>query len=159
MSVGRTGYNSRESSATRSSQCIWYFSVYLWQCNGACLLVLLLLHTAVRNRPCLLTLRKGSKCPRPRPDQVSEKTSPTWSTRPTIGCGSRSTSLCGFRNLFWHLSRDGISHGSGMSRATAASPKPSCRTPWRVVDAVVGRGNVGCTTSTSGHPRPRQNCS
>ena len=34
-----------------------------------------------------------------------------------------------------------------MSHATTASPKPSLRAPWRVGDAVVGRGNVGWTTS------------
>ena len=46
-----------------------------------------------------------------------------------------------------------------MSRATTASPKPSFRVTWRVVDAVVGRGNAGRTTSKSGHPCPWQNCS
>ena len=55
------------------------------------------------------------------------------------------------------LSRDGNSHGSDMSHATAASPKPSFRAPWRLGDAVVGRGNVGRTTSKSGHPCPCQN--
>ena len=32
--------------------------------------------------------------------------SPTWSTRPTPGCGARSTSLWVHRNLFWKLARD-----------------------------------------------------
>ena len=33
------------------------------------------------------------------------------------------------------------------------------RAPWRMGDAVVGRGNAGWTISKSGHPRPCQNCS
>ena len=53
----------------------------------------------------------------------------------------------------------GILHGSGMSYAMTASPKPSFRAPWRVGDAVVGRGNAGWTTPKSGHPCPSQNCS
>ena len=31
--------------------------------------------------------------------------SPIWSTRPTTGCGARSTSLGVHRNFFWQLSR------------------------------------------------------
>ena len=54
---------------------------------------------------------------------------------------------------------NGISHGPGISHATTASPVPSFRTPWRVGDAVVARGNAGWTTSKSGHPCPCQNCS
>ena len=37
--------------------------------------------------------------------------------------------------------------------------KPSFRAPWRVRDAVVGRGNPGWTTSKSGHHCPCQSCS
>ena len=48
-------------------------------------------------------------------------------------------------------------HGSGMSHATTASPKPSFMASWRVGDAVVGRENAGLTTSKSGHPCPCQN--
>ena len=43
--------------------------------------------------------------------------------------------------------------------ATTASPKPSFRAPWRLGDAVVGRGNAGWTTSKSEHFCPCQNCS
>ena len=43
----------------------------------------------------------------------------------------------GSTGIFWQLSRDGKLHGSGMSHATKASPKPSFRAPWRVGDAVV----------------------
>ena len=75
--------------------------------------------------------------------------------RPKTGCGARPTSLWVYRSLFWQLFRDGNLHGSGMSHATTASQKPSFRAPWRVDDAVVGRGNAGWTTSKSG----RQNCS
>ena len=67
------------------------------------------------------------------------------------GCGARSTfSLCGFAGTSsgnWQLSRDGNWHGSGMSHATTACPKPSFRAPWRVEDAVVGRGNARRTLS------------
>ena len=67
----------------------------------------------------------------------------TWRTRPTTGCWARSTSLWVHWNLFWQLLRDGNLHGLGMSHATTASPKPSFRSPLRVVEAVVGRGNAG----------------
>ena len=39
--------------------------------------------------------------------------------------------------LYWRLSRDRNSHGSGRSRATTASPKPPFRATWRMGDAVV----------------------
>ena len=45
----------------------------------------------------------------------------------------------------------------GMSHATTASPKPSFRAPWRVDDAMVGRGNAGWISSKS-DPCPCQNC-
>ena len=64
------------------------------------------------------------------------------------------------RNLFWQLPRDGSLNGLGMSHATmTACPKPSFRAPWREGDVVVSRGNVGLTTSKSGHPSPCQNSS
>ena len=75
------------------------------------------------------------------------------------GCGAASTSLWVHGNLFRQLSRDGNLHGSGMSHAKTASPEPAYRAPWRVGDAVVGRGNAGRTGSKSGHPCPCQNCS
>ena len=84
--------------------------------------------------------------------------SPTWSTRPTTGCGARSTFLRVHMNLFWHLSGDGNLHGSGMSHATTASPKPSFRAPWKVGDAVIDRGNAGWT-SKSAYSCPCQSCS
>ena len=65
--------------------------------------------------------------------------SPTWNTRPTTGCGARSTALWVHRNLFWQLSRDGNLHGLIMSHAKTASQKPSLRAPWRIGDVVVGR--------------------
>ena len=64
-----------------------------------------------------------------------------------------------FWNLFWQLSREGNLHGSGMSHATTASPKPSSRAPGRVGGAVVDRGNAGWTTSKNGHICPCQSCS
>ena len=74
-------------------------------------------------------------------------------------CGARSSYLWVHGNIFWQLSRVGNLHCSGMSHATKASPKPSFRAPWRVGDALVGRGNAGWTTSKCGHPCPCQNCS
>ena len=66
--------------------------------------------------------------------------------------GMAACYLCGLKvlarvhkNLFRPQSRDGNLHGSGMSHATTASPKPFFRTPWKVGDAVVGRGNAGWT--------------
>ena len=41
-----------------------------------------------------------------------------------------------------------------MCHATIACPKPSFREPLRVVNAVVGGGSVGWTTTKSGHPCP-----
>ena len=115
---------------------------------------------AVNYGPCLLTLREGSRPSKPsdgpclltlreeaRPSKPSARgsfsLSPTWSLRPTTRCGARSTCLWVHRNLFWQLSRGGSFHGSGMAHATTASPKPSFTAPWRVGDAVVGRGNAG----------------
>ena len=60
------------------------------------------------------------------------------------------------RNLFWQLSRDGNSHGSGMSHAMTAYLEPFFRAPGRLDDGVVGRGNYGRTISKSRHPGPCQ---
>ena len=86
---------------------------------------------AVRHHgPCLLTLGKWSRLPRPS----------TWgnfsapaacSTRPTPGCGVRSTTLWAPWTFFWQLSRDENLYGSGVSCTRTASPKPSFRGPWR----------------------------
>ena len=58
-------------------------------------------------------------------------------------------------NRVWQPSRDRILHGSRLSHASTASSRPSSfRAPWRVGDAVVGRGNAGWTTSSL----PCQNC-
>ena len=95
-------------------------------------------------------------------DQVSEETSPhllLGVQDKTAGCGAKSASLLAGRALFWQLSRDGNLHGSGMLRATTASPKSFFTAPWRTDDAVVARGNAGWTTPKNGHPCPRQNCS
>ena len=70
---------------------------------------------------------------------------------------ARSASLWFHRNPFWQLSRDRHLDGSSMSHATTSSPKPSFRAPWRVGDAMGGRGNAGQTTSKSGHPCRYQN--
>ena len=77
-----------------------------------------------------------------------------------LGGGATSASLLAHRNLFWQLlAKDGNLHGSGMSRATTSSPEPSFKARWRVVDAMVGRGNAAWTTSKSGHPCLCWNCS
>ena len=41
--------------------------------------------------------------------------------------------MCPQKKPFWHLSKDRNLHGSGMSHATTASPKPFFREPWRVL--------------------------
>ena len=46
-----------------------------------------------------------------------------------------------------------------MSHVATPSHKPSFRTPWRVGDTVVDRGNAGWTTPKSGHPCPYQSFS
>ena len=112
--------------------------------------------------PCLPILKKKKKCFQAFETKCLRKLlriSETWSTRSTTGCGARSASLWVHRNIFWLLSRDGNLHGSGMSHATTASPKPTFRAPWRMGDAVVSKGNAGWTTSKSGHPCPCKNCS
>ena len=86
---------------------------------------------AVKHKPCSLTLRKGRRPSKPGAGG-SFSVPPTWSTKPTTGCGARSTSLWTHRKLFRQLSRDGHSLCSGMSHATTASPKPSFRAPWKV---------------------------
>ena len=57
----------------------------------------------------------------------------------TTGCGTRSAPVWVHTNLFRQLSRDGNLHGSGMSHAPTASPKPSVRAPWSVVGRRRGR--------------------
>ena len=76
--------------------------------------------TAVRYGPCLLYLKKKKDAG--FRDEVPGETSPR--TRPPTGCGVRSTSLWVHRNLSWQLSRDGTSHGWGMSCAKTVSPQP-----------------------------------
>ena len=118
---------------------------------------------AAKHEPCSLTLQKKKKGERSRLSKPSAwgnfSAFPTWSTRPKIGCGARSTSLWVHRHLFWQLPRDRNLHRLGMSHAMTAYPKPSVRAPWKVGDAVVGRENAGWTTSKSGHSCPCQNCS
>ena len=92
-------------------------------------------------------------------NQVPEETSPHLQLGPTTGYGARSTPLLVHRNLFWQLWRDGNVRGSGMSHATTDSPKPFFKATWSVVDAVVGRGITGWTTSKSGYPCQCQKCS
>ena len=83
--------------------------------------------------------------------------SPTWGTRPTTGCGARSTYTWVNRHLFWQLSREGNLHGSGISHATTVFPKSSFRAPWWFDGAMFGRGNAGWAVSKNGHPCPFQN--
>ena len=70
-----------------------------------------------------------------------------------LPCGSTGTSCskCQETETCMSLACD-------MSHATTASPKPSFRVPWRVGDAVVGRGHARWTTSKSGHRCPCHNC-
>ena len=108
---------------------------------------------AVKRRPCLLTLKKGSRLWKPSACR-NFPASHTWSTRPVTGWGARSTSLWVHRNLFWKLAWFGHAtcHNS-LSKTT------SFMAPWGVDDALVGRGDAGWITSEAGHPCPCQNCS
>ena len=89
--------------------------------------------TAHRHGLCLLILKKKWK-------KVSMHLSPSawgnisassaWSAWPETGCGTRSTSLWTHRNLLGDC-QERNSHGSGISGAMTASPKPSFRAPWQ----------------------------
>ena len=90
---------------------------------------------AVSNGPCLLTLRKGYMLSKPS-SWENFYTSPTWSTRPTTWCGTRSTSLWIHRNLFcncWETE-------TGMVRACHTPRQPLQNHPsgtlWWVGDAM-----------------------
>ena len=72
---------------------------------------------------------------------------------------SKINFLVGPQEPLLQLSRDENLLGSGMSQATTAFPKPSFREHCGVGNAVVSRGNIGRTTSKSGHLYPCQNCS
>ena len=85
--------------------------------------------------------------------------SPTWSTTPMTGCRARSTSLWVQRNLFWQLSRDGNSHGEGMSHATTASPKPSFKALWKLGDPWSAEEMLDEQYQRMNIPCPCQNCS
>ena len=112
---------------------------------------------SVRHGPCLGDSEKRiqafkTQCLR------NVSASPTWSTGATTGCAAGSASSWAHRNLSWQLSKDGNSHGSGMSHATSASPK-SFSVPRRVGHAAVGRGNAGWTALKSRRPSPCRSCS
>ena len=62
---------------------------------------------------------------------------------------SKINFLVATKEPFRAISENGNLHGSGMSHATTASPKPSFMAPWRVGNAVVSRENAGWTTSKS----------
>ena len=113
----------------------------------------------VKHRPCLLTLKKRiqafkTKMPEETPLHLllGSQDQRLSAEQDQLPYGSSGTSS-------GNCQRDGHLHGAGMSHPIIASPKPSFRAAWRVGDAVVGRRNVGWTTSKSGHPSPCQNCS
>ena len=60
-------------------------------------------------------------------------TTTTTKEHPTAGWYRRSSAA----NHFY------LMHGSGVSHATTATPKPPIGVPWRVGDAVVGRDDAG----------------
>ena len=66
--------------------------------------------------------------------------------------------FCCFYYISFSSSNDGNSHGSSMSHAMTAPPKPSFKAPWRLGNAIVGRRNAGWTTAKSGRPYPCQTC-
>ena len=105
------------------------------------------LHPPLRLRnidpACWLKQKKGSRLSKPSA-WGNFSASPTWSTRtrPTTGCGARSTSLWVHMDLFWQLSRDGNLHGSGMSLAMTVSPSGHLRgwaTPWSTEEMLDGQ--------------------
>ena len=83
---------------------------------------------AVRNGPCSLTEKRiqafETKCPRKllHVSYLEHKTN-DW-------VRSKINFLVDPQEPPWQLSTDGNVHGSGMSHATTASPKPSFRAPW-----------------------------
>ena len=89
---------------------------------------------AVKHGPCLLTEKKKKK-----KRIQSFETKCLWKL---LCISYLEHNLWVRRSLLWQLSRDGNVHGSGMSHATTASPKPSFSTPCKVDDAVVGRRNA-----------------
>ena len=97
---------------------------------------------AVKQGPSLLTVKEGiqafeTKCLRKllRVFYLEHKTN-DW-------VRNKTNFLVDPQEILWQLSRDGNLHGSGMSDATTASPKSFFGAPWRVDDALVGRGNAG----------------
>ena len=108
---------------------------------------------AMKHGPCLLLLtekRKGKK----KKDsgfrnQVHEETSPH------LLLGAQDQKLGAEQDQL----PCGNLHGLGMSHVITASQNPSFWAPWRVGDAVTGRGNAGWIASKGGHPCPCQNCS
>ena len=80
-------------------------------------------------------------------------------SRPTTGCGARSTSCGSTGTSSGNCQETETCMVRACPHATTASPKPSFRAPWRMGDAVVGRRNGGWKTLKIGRPCPRQNCS
>ena len=78
-------------------------------------------------------------------------------SRPTTGCGARSTSCGSTGTSSGNCQETETCMVRACPHATTASPKPSFRAPWRMGDAVVGRGNAGWTTPQVGHICPCQN--
>ena len=123
----------------------------VWQCNTISFAskyklykspVTSILLYAVKNGPCLLTEKKRIQAFKIKYMRKLLLFS-TLGTRPTSGCGARSTSLGVPRKLLWQLSRDGNLHGWGMSLATTASQRPFFKACWKVDDTMVGRGSAG----------------
>ena len=91
----------------------------------------------------------------------SEETSPLLlpgAQHQRLGAEQDQPSCGAHGSLYWQLSRDGNSQGSGMSRTTTASLKSSFTAPSMVGDAVVDRRNAEWTTPKSGRPCPCQDC-
>ena len=112
-----------QTSSTLQVSCQSHTTLRLWNMDPAC------------------WLKKRARLLKPSA-WGSFSVSPSWSKKPTTGCGARSTLLWVHRNLLWQLSRDGNWQGLGMLHATTASPKP-----WSLGYAVVGRRNAGWITS------------
>ena len=108
--------------------------------------------------PCLLTLKKRiqafeTKC-------LGKLLSISYEEHETMTVfGARSTSSWVYKKLVWQLSRRRKLAWFGHVTRHDSLSRTILQGTFEVGDTVVGRENAGWTTSKSGYPCPRQNCS
>ena len=105
---------------------------------------------------CLLTTRRGSRLSKPkclrkrlRIAYLEHKTNDWVRGKMHFLVGPQHPLLAALKRQTWF---GHVTHNDSLS-------KTIFRAPWRVGDAVVGRGNAGWTTSKSGHQSPCQKSS